>query len=157
MEYEQILVGFALFALSVPAWLLVYRYYLADLFADIYVRRIESGDIDLNYMLEQGGVFDAVADRFITKFKQHLLAEQGQLTRAASNNIDGGDPLAMGIEASGELLKMVGFKKPPAMLQYKVAAALAKMGQKHGLTAADLTGAGPDLFAGGEQDDIFSP
>jgi len=148
ISYEQILVGFALFALSVPAWLLVYRYYLADLFADIYVKRIEDGSIDLNYMLEQGGVFDAVADRFIIKFKQHVLAEQGQLTRAAEHAEHSGDPMAMGIDAAGELLKMIGFKKPPAMLQYKVAAALGKMSAEHGAGAAE---------GWGEQDNMFSP
>jgi len=151
ITYGEILAGFALFALSLPAWILIYRYYLADLFADIYVARIESGEIDINYMLEQGGVLDSIADRFIIKFKQHLLAEQGQLTRAAAHGQHEGDPLAMGIDAAGELLKMVGFKKPPAMLQYKVAAALGKMSAGAG---ADGSG---DLFAGGERDDIFSP
>ena len=33
----------------------------------------------------------------------------------------------MGIQTAGELLKMVGMKKPPAILQYKIANALGQM------------------------------
>jgi len=120
-----------LFALTIPIWILIYRHYLADLFADIYVARIESGEIDLNYMLDEGGVFDALVDRFMQALKHGLLAQQGQLTRAAQHGDNGADPLALGLESAGELLKMVGMKKPPAMLQYKVAQALGQMVANH--------------------------
>lgn len=79
-------------------------------------------------MLDAGGIFDTLADRTVTLFKQHMLAEMGQLSRAASNNENiADDPAAMGIQTAGELLKMVGMKKPPAILQYKIANALGQM------------------------------
>ena len=43
----------------------------------------------------------------------------------------------MGLQASEELLKAVGMKKPPAILQYKVAQALGKMAS--GVTPTDTT------------------
>ena len=39
---------------------------------------------------------------------------------------------------SKELLKMVGMKNPPAMLQIKVAQALQQMGQKLGVDSGPL-------------------
>ena len=45
------------------------------------------------------------------------------------------DPLSMGLEASEELLKMVGMKKPPAILQYKVAQALGELASRQSSTA----------------------
>jgi len=96
------------------------------------ISRIESGEIDLNYLLDEGGVFDTLAVRTVTLFKQHMLAEMGNLSKVGSN-LDpemAGDPVAMGVDAAGELLKMVGMKKPPAMLQLKVAQALGQMAQQ---------------------------
>jgi len=142
-----------LFAASIPIWLIIYRKYLAGLFADIYVERIESGQIDLNYLLDEGGVFDALVDRFMEALKHGLLAQQGQLTRAATTGELGADPAALGIEGAGELLKMVGIKKPPAMLQFKVAQALGQMfaNQKGGEVAqtfeANFEAPGDDPFA----------
>jgi len=147
-----------LFAISIPIWLIIYRKYLAGLFADIYVERIESGQIDLNYLLDEGGVFDALVDRFMQALKHGLLAQQGQLTRAAQSGELGADPAALGIEGAGELLKMVGIKKPPAMLQFKVAQALGQMfaNQKGG----DQDGAAAQTFEANFEapgDDPFAP
>ena len=106
---------------------------MGDILAEIYVEKIESGKIDLNYLLDEGGVFDELSERIIIKFKQNMLADMGQLSNQAksSSGNEGvsvmGDQVGMGIEAAGELLRMVGMKKPPAMLQYKVANALGKM------------------------------
>ena len=104
---------------------------MGDILAEIYVEKIESGKIDLNYLLDEGGVFDELSERIITRFKQNMLADMGQLSHQSSSGSEGvgviGDQAAMGIEAAGELLRMVGMKKPPAMLQYKVANALGKM------------------------------
>ena len=97
---------------------------------DHVVRRVENKEIDLNYLLDAGGIFDTLADRTVTLFKHHMLAEMGQLSRAADNNENlTDDPAAMGIQAAGEVLKMVGMKKPPAILQYKLANALGQMVQ----------------------------
>ena len=104
---------------------------MGDILAEIYVEKIESGKIDLNYLLDEGGVFDELSERIITRFKQNMLADMGQLSHQSSSGSEGvgviGDQAAMGIEAAGELLRMVGMKQPPAMLQYKVANALGKM------------------------------
>ena len=110
---------------------------MGDILAEIYVKKIEDGSIDLNYLLDEGGVFDELSDRIITKFKLNMLADMGQLSNQAksSSGNEGvsvmGDQVGMGIEAAGELLRMVGMKKPPAMLQYKVANALGKMLDQH--------------------------
>ena len=112
-------------------WIYLYKNYLGTILADIYVKKIEDGSIDLNYLLDEGGVFDELSERIITRFKQNMLADMGQLANQSSSGSEGvgvmGDQAAMGIEAAGQLLRMVGMKKPPAMLQYKVANALGKM------------------------------
>jgi hypothetical protein len=112
-------------------WIYLYKNYLGTILADIYVQKIEDGSIDLNYLLDEGGVFDELSERIITRFKQNMLADMGQLANQSSSGSEGvgvmGDQAAMGIEAAGQLLRMVGMKKPPAMLQYKVANALGKM------------------------------
>ena len=110
---------------------------MGDILAEIYVEKIESGKIDLNYLLDEGGVFDELSERIIIKFKQNMLADMGQLANQSksSTGTEGvsvmGDQVGMGIEAAGELLRKVGMKKPPAMLQYKVANALGKMLDQH--------------------------
>ena len=69
--YEIII---ALFV-GMAVWLPIYKYYISRLVGDHVVKRVESKDIDLNYLLDQGGVFDALADRVVTLFKHHMLAE----------------------------------------------------------------------------------
>jgi hypothetical protein len=130
MIYEALL-GVSIFFCTIPIWIFLYKHYLGNILADIYVKKIEDGSIDLNYLLDEGGVFDELSERIITRFKQNMLADMGQMANQSSSGKDGvsvmGDQAAMGIEAAGELLRMVGMKKPPAMLQYKVANALGKM------------------------------
>ena len=63
----------------------------------------------------------------MTLFKHHMLAEMGQLSRSAKGSDGELDPVGMGIEASGEILKSIGMKKPPAILQYKLAQVLGQM------------------------------
>jgi len=119
-----------LFFGGVAVWLPIYYYMVSRWVGDHVVKRVESKEIDLNYLLDAGGVFDELADRVVTLFKQHMLAEMGQLSRAgmAGSGEDGElDPVGMGIEASGEILKAVGMKKPPAILQYKLAQVLGNM------------------------------
>ena len=130
MIYEALL-GITIFFCTIPIWIFLYKHYLGNILADIYVKKIEDGSIDLNYLLDEGGVFDELSERIITRFKQNMLADMGQMANQSSSGSEGvsvmGDQAAMGIEAAGELLRMVGMKKPPAMLQYKVANALGKM------------------------------
>jgi len=120
----------AVFVFSMAVWLPVYKYVVSDWVQRATIERIESGDIDLNYLLDEGGVFDALADRTVTLFKHHMLAEMGQISRAAANSPDNlQDPVAMGIQASEDILKGLGMKKPPAILQYKMAQALGNIAQ----------------------------
>jgi len=119
-----------LFFGGVAVWLPIYYYMVSRWVGDHVVKRVESKDIDLNYLLDAGGVFDALADRVVTLFKQHMLAEMGQLSRSATHPGEDGeilDPVGMGIEASGQILKSIGMKKPPAILQYKLAQVLGNM------------------------------
>ncbi len=127
---NEILIYLAIFVFSMAVWLPIYKYVVASWVQQATISRIESGDIDLNYLLDEGGVFDALADRTVTLFKHHMLAEMGQISRAAANSPDNlQDPVAMGIQASEDILKGLGMKKPPAILQYKMAQALGNMAQ----------------------------
>ena len=131
----------AVFCFGVAVWLPIYYYMVSRWVGDHVVRRVENKEIDLNYLLDAGGIFDTLADRTVTLFKHHMLAEMGQLSRAAEHNENiTDDPQAMGIQAAGELLKMVGMKKAPAILQYKVANALGQMMQQN-----QFAGSNPDV------------
>jgi len=122
----EYLVYFGIFVGGVAVWLPIYYYMVSRWVGDHVVKRVESKDIDLAYLLDEGGVFDALADRVVTLFKHHMLAEMGTLSRSVK--VDGDqDPMGMGIEASGEILKSIGMKKPPAILQYKLAQVLGQM------------------------------
>ena len=132
MIYEALL-GITIFFCTIPVWIFLYKHILGNMLADIYVKKIEDGSIDLNYLLDEGGVFDELSERIIIKFKQNMLADMGQMANQSKGSIgtEGvsvmGDDVGMVIEMAGELLRMVGMRKPPAMLQYKVASALGKM------------------------------
>lgn len=121
------------FIFGLIIWLPIYKYTISTWVGDSVVARCESGEIDLNYLLDEGGVFDELASRVVLLFKQNMLAEMGQLSRQSA--VNGGvnedtgevDPISAGLQVSNELLKAVGMKKPPAILQYKLAQALGKM------------------------------
>ncbi len=125
---NEILLYLLVFCFSMAVWLPIYKHVVSRWVQEATVARIESGDIDLNYLLDEGGVFDSLADRTVNLFKQHMLAEMGQLSRAAQHDPENiTDPIAAGISASEEILKGLGMKKPPAILQYKMAQALGRM------------------------------
>ena len=127
MIYD-LLIYLGIFVFSMAVWLPIYKYVVSKWVQQATIERIESGDIDLNYLLDEGGVFDSLAERTVTLFKHHLLAEMGQMSRAAAHDPENiTDPLAAGIQASEEILKGLGIKKPPAILQYKMAQALGRM------------------------------
>jgi len=116
--YEPFVYALLFFG-GVAVWLPIYYYMVSKWVGDHVVTRCETGEIDLNYLLDQGGVFD-----------EFMLAEMGQLSRSASAPGAEGediDPISMGIEASGSILKAIGLKKPPAILQYKLAQVLGTM------------------------------
>ena len=88
----------AVFCFGVAVWLPIYYYMVSRWVGDHVVRRVENKEIDLNYLLDTGGIFDTLADRTVTLFKHHMLAEMGQLSRAAEHNENiTDDPQAMGI------------------------------------------------------------
>ena len=65
----------------------------------------------------------------------------GQLTRAAKHDPENmSDPVAMGLQASEEILKGLGMRKPPAILQYKMAQALGHIaeGNTNPIDPADM-------------------
>jgi len=120
-----------LFAGSVCVYLPIYRYLVARWSSDYVIRAVEKGDINLNYLLEAGGVFDELAERVVKRFKKTALAELGQMShQSGSAEQVVGDPQMMGLDAAGQLLQMIGMKKPPVMLQYKVTEALGRMIQQ---------------------------
>jgi len=127
--YEPFVYAILFFG-GVAVWLPIYYYMVSRWVGDHVVARCETGEIDLNYLLDNGGVFDELANRVVTLFKSHMLAEMGQLSNAAKVTNDDGvdlDPMSMGIDASGQILKAIGMRKPPAILQYKLAQVLGNM------------------------------
>jgi len=127
--YEPFVYAILFFG-GVAVWLPIYYYMVSKWVGDHVVTRCETGEIDLNYLLDNGGVFDELANRVVTLFKQHMLAEMGTLSRSAQGSSEDGvdlDPMSMGIDASGQILKAIGMKKPPAILQYKLAQVLGNM------------------------------
>tara|TARA_R110000823_G_scaffold247093_1_gene370919 strand:+ start:864 stop:1319 length:456 start_codon:yes stop_codon:yes gene_type:complete len=128
ISLNEILTFLGLFLASCLLWLPVYKHVVSKYVTDATIARIENGQIDLNYLLDEGGVFDNLANRTVTLFKQHMLSEMGTLSRVG-NNIDPAtaDPMSLGLDTAGELLKAVGMRKPPAMLQVKLAQALGNM------------------------------
>jgi len=136
MIYDLALYGLV-FCVSMAIWLPIYKHVVSRWVQEATVARIESGDIDLNYLLDEGGVFDSLAERTVNLFKHHMLAEMGQLSRAAQHDPENiTDPVAAGISASEEILKGLGMKKPPAILQYKMAQALGRMAEGASTTAS---------------------
>jgi len=127
--YEPFVYAILFFG-GVAVWLPIYYYMVSKWVGDHVVTRCETGEIDLNYLLDNGGVFDELANRVVTLFKSHMLAEMGQLSNAAKGTNEDGvdlDPMSMGIDASGQILKAIGMRKPPAILQYKLAQVLGNM------------------------------
>jgi len=138
--YEPLVYAILFFG-GMAVWIPVYYYVVAPFIGDHVVRRCETGEIDLNYLLDNGGVFDELATRVVTLFKQHMLAEMGQLSRSARTPAGEDvelDPMSMGIEASGEILKAVGMKKPPAILQFKLAQVLGNMINQQAVSGNDF-------------------
>jgi len=132
MIYELIAATF----IGMAVWIPIYKYYISRIVGDHVVSRVENKEIDLNYLLDAGGVFDELADRVVTLFKQNMLAEMGQLSnqsKSAEGLSDLGisPDIGVGIEAATQLLNMVGMKKPPAMITMKVAQALGKLIENH--------------------------
>jgi len=122
-----------LFAGSICIYLPIYRYLVARWSSDYVIRAIEDGQIDLTYLLDEGGVFDELSDRVVKRFKHNALAELGQMSHQAGSAEEvAASPELMGLDAAGQLLNMVGMKKPPVMLQYKVAEALGRLVAKQG-------------------------
>ena len=128
ISLNEILTYLGLFLASCLLWLPVYKHVVSKYVTDATIARIENGQIDLNYLLDEGGVFDNLANRTVTLLKQHLVAEMGQLSYQ-SKTLDPAtaDPMTLGLDTAGELLKAVGMRKPPAMLQVKLAQALGNM------------------------------
>jgi len=127
--YEPFVYAILFFG-GVAVWLPIYYYMVSKWVGDHVVTRCETGEIDLRYLLDSGGVFDELANRVVTLFKQHMLAEMGTLSRSAQGSSEDGvdlDPMSMGIDASGQILKAIGMRKPPAILQYKLAQVLGNM------------------------------
>ena len=139
MTYFDILSILAALLLGIIIWLPIYKITISKWVGDSVVRRVESGDIDLNYLLDEGGVFDELSARVVSRLKMNMLAEMGQLShQSAAGDVDVSNPVAVGLVMSKELLKMVGMKNPPAMLQIKVAQALQQMGNKLGVDSGPL-------------------
>jgi hypothetical protein len=127
MNVIDILLYIGALLMGILIWLPIYKITISKWVGDSVVSRVESGEIDLNYLLEEGGVFEELTQRIVVVLKHQMLAEMGQLTRAAGNDVDPKDAISAGLEISNEVLKAVGMRKPPAILQYKLAQVLGQL------------------------------
>jgi hypothetical protein len=57
----RLLTYLAVFIFSMAVWLPIYKYVVSNWVQKATIERIESGDIDLNYLLDEGGVFDSIS------------------------------------------------------------------------------------------------
>ena len=87
--------------------------------ADIYISKIERGEIDLNYLLDEGGVFDELSVRVVTLLKQHLLAEMGQVSRQSGlpdEDLDTMDPRFNGNRSKWGIIEGCRHEKTAAII-----------------------------------------
>lgn len=152
MNVIDILLYVGALLIGIIIWLPIYKITISKWVGDSVVARVESGEIDLNYLLEEGGVFEELTQRIVVVLKHQMLAEMGQLSRAAGSNIDPEDAISAGLEISNEVLKAVGMKKPPAILQYKLAQALGQLSN-----GANLVDPLNDKTQFNFEDDLFKP
>ena len=139
MTIIDILLYIGAFVLGIVIWLPIYKITISRWVGDSVVSRVESGDIDLNYLLDEGGVFDELSARVVSRLKMNMLAEMGQLShQSQSGEVDPNNPMALGLDLSKQLLQMVGMKNPPAMLQIKVAQALDQMNKNIGADSGPM-------------------
>ena len=139
---NEIGIGLAIFAISIPCWLLVYSRWLLPWIRDDNIGALERGEISINPEW-----FDEVIGEIVKRTRHLFLADLGQLAHAAgsgSEALEGFIPdsgagsggvtgsvgaldATAGFQAADQLLRAVGMKKPPAMLVLKVAQALQGM------------------------------
>lgn len=118
------LIEFALLVVSCGLWIPIYYMWIIPTTAkrsrDHMITAIESGEIDLNYLLED------VVQEIVVKVKQHALADLGSLTRAGNSSELPIDPLHL----SEQVLNGVGLKNPGPMLTVKMAQVLGVLADK---------------------------
>jgi len=120
-----VIVELALLLASGLMWAPIYYMWIipttSRLSRDLMIKAIESGEIDLNYLLED------VVEEIVVKVKHHALADLGSLSRLG-NKVEPGelDPLQL----SEMALQGVGLKNPGPMLTIKMAQILGTMADK---------------------------
>jgi len=118
------IIEFLLLLASCAIWAPVYVFYIipktAQKSRDHMIKAIESGEIDLNYLLED------VVQEIVVKVKQHALADLGSLTRAGNTSNGDFDPLQL----SEQVLNGVGLKNPGPMLTVKMAQILGTLAER---------------------------
>ena len=119
------IIELALLLISCAVWVPIYYIWIIPTTArrsrDHMITAIESGEIDLNYLLED------VVEEIVVKVKQHALADLGSLSRLGNKAEPGEiDPLQL----SEMALNGVGLKNPGPMLTIKMAQILGTMADK---------------------------
>ena len=112
---------------------------------DHMIVAIESGEIDLNYLLND------VVEEIVVKVKQHALADLGNLSRLGNKAEPGElDPLQL----SEMALQGVGLKNPGPMLTIKMAQILGTMADK---LLSDKKGVNNEVTEIPNDDNLFKP
>jgi len=120
-----VIIELGLLLISCAVWVPIYYIWIIPTTArrsrDHMIKAIESGEIDLNYLLED------VVEEIVVKVKQHALADLGSLSRLGNKAEPGEiDPLQL----SEMALNGVGLKNPGPMLTIKMAQILGTMADK---------------------------
>ena len=76
MIYELLFYAVVFFT-GMAVWLPIYKYVVSRWVQEATIARIESGDIDLNYLLDEGGVFDSLAERTVTFIQTSYASRDG--------------------------------------------------------------------------------
>ena len=143
------IVELALLLISCAVWVPIYYMWIIPTTAkksrDHMVNAIESGEIDLNYLLND------VVEEIVVKVKQHALADLGNLSRLGNKTEEGElDPLQL----SEMALNGVGLKNPGPMLTIKMAQILGTMADK---LLSDKKGVNNEVAEVPNDEHLFKP
>ena len=126
IDIVTILITVGIITVEIAVLVVLYRNYITTWNADKWLERTqEEGWMEQLLRPIIDVLVDESTDSIIQGMKMELLSGQGQLSRAALSEIE--TPEEMMMKLSGELLKSVGLKNTPAILQVKMAQGLGSL------------------------------
>jgi hypothetical protein len=150
IDIATVLVTVGIITVEIFVLVILYRNYITNWNAEKWQEKAQDGDWMVNLLSPViDTIVDESTDSVINKMKMELLSGQGQLSRAALSEIE--TPEEMMMKLSGELLKSVGLKNTPAILQVKMAQGLGGlisqvMNPEEQQSAVDTVKVGAEMF-----------